>query len=67
MIVIVSYGPLAASRGRRRWALRRARRAARVVAMRTQRAWLCGFANPRAVRATISAVWLYASVLAFEW
>jgi hypothetical protein len=67
LIVTVSYGPLAASRGRRRWALRRAWRAARVVAMRTQRAWLCGFANPRAVRATISAVWLCASVLAFEW
>jgi len=67
LIVTVSYGPLAASRGRRRWALRRAWRAARVVVMRTQWAWLCGFANPRAVRATIFAVRLCASALAFEW
>ena len=41
-------------------------RAARVVAMRTRRAWFCGLANPRAFLATSFAVLLCASALAFE-
>jgi hypothetical protein len=60
------YGALATVRDRRRGRLRRPRRAARVVAMRTRRAWFSGFANPRAVRATILAVRLCASAFAFE-
>jgi len=36
------------------------------VAMRTRRAWFRGLANPRAVRATILAVLLWASAFAFE-
>jgi hypothetical protein len=43
-----------------------ARRAARVVAMRTRRAWLRGLANPRAFLATSLAVRLCASAFAFE-
>ena len=60
--VTACYGALAGSRGRQC----RVRRAARVVAMRTRRAWFCGLANPRAVRATIFAVRLCASALAFD-
>ena len=41
-------------------------RAARVVAMRTRRAWFCGLANPRAFLATSFAVRLCASAFAFE-
>ena len=41
-------------------------RAARVVAMRTRRAWLRGLANPRAFLATSFAVRLCASAFAFE-
>ena len=42
------------------------RRVLRVVAMWTRRAWLAGFANPRAVLATSFAVRLCASAFAFE-
>jgi hypothetical protein len=40
--------------------------AARVVAMRTRRAWFCGLANPRAFLATSLAVRLCASAFAFD-
>jgi hypothetical protein len=40
--------------------------AARVVAMRTRRAWFFGLANPRAFLATSLAVRLWASAFAFD-
>jgi hypothetical protein len=44
----------------------RACRAARVVAIRTRRAWFLGLAKPRAFLATSFAVRLWASAFAFE-
>ncbi len=56
----------ATDRDRRRRGSFLAWRAARVVAMRTRRAWLRGLANPRAFLATSFAVRLCASAFAFE-
>ena len=67
-----AYGALAVTRlpvtfgDRPRPASFLACRAARVVAMRTRRAWFCGLANPRAFLATSLAVRLCASAFAFE-
>ena len=66
------YGALAAApllvtvRDRSRRGSFLACRAARVVAMRTRRAWFFGLANPRAFLATSLAVRLCASAFAFE-
>jgi hypothetical protein len=66
------YGALAAApllvtfRDRLRRGSFLACRAARVVAMRTRRAWLRGLANPRAFLATSLAVRLCASAFALE-
>ena len=67
-----AYGALAAApllvtfRDRPRRGSFLACRAARVVAMRTRRAWFCGLANPRAFLATSFAVRLCASAFAFD-
>jgi len=60
------YGGLVAFRDRRGFRDPVPRRVLRVVAMWTRRAWLAGFANPRAVLATSFAVRLCASAFAFE-